>query len=239
MKTLVILHGWQGCKERWQPVKEKIEKNGVRVIVPDLPGFKKENALKEIWNLDSYVSWVKKLTEENIEGKFFLMGHSFGGRVAIKFSVRHPELLAGLILCDAAGVTPRSKIKIKFFAGSAKMGSLIFSLPGLRIFRSWAKKIAHFLVGANDYHFVQNPLMKEAFKKVINEDLTLLLPKIQNPTLIIWGEKDKTTPLDDAYLMKKEIKNSRLEILNNLSHTPYQEDPTKISELVTNFVQSE
>lgn len=209
------------------------------MIVPDLPGFKEETALKEIWNLDSYVSWVKKLTEENIGGKFFLMGHSFGGRVAIKFSIKYPELLSGLILCDAAGVTYRPKIKIRFFARLTQLGSLIFSLPGLKVLRPWAKKFVYFLIGTYDYRFIQNPLMKETFKKVVAEDLRSFLPQIKSPTLIIWGERDRMTPLDNAYLLKKEIKNSRLEVLKNLSHVSYQEDPMKISELVTNFVRSE
>jgi len=111
MKTLIILHGWQSSKEKWQKVKENIES--------DLPGFKPETQLKEPWSLDDYVDWLKDFSQT--KEKFFLMGHSFGGRVAIKFALRYPEKLYGLILVSAAGIkkknSPISKI-IPFFSST-------------------------------------------------------------------------------------------------------------------------
>ena len=89
MKTLIILHGWRSSKERWQNVKQNIESSGIKVIAPDIPGFKPETALREPWNLDNYVEWFKGfLAEQRISGQFFLLGHSFGGRILIKFSVK-------------------------------------------------------------------------------------------------------------------------------------------------------
>ena len=243
METLIILHGWQSSKERWAVVKEKIETEGCEVIVPDLPGFKKENELKRVWNLNDYVKWTKEFIErvcsERLKRgeKIFLLGHSFGGRIAIKFAVRYPELITGLILCDAAGVSPRPKLRVAFFAFLSQIGNLIFSLPVLKYLRPLAKRFIYFLIGTRDYRFIQGPLMKETFQRVIGEDLTSLLSQIKVPTLIIWGDRDRMTPLRDAYLMKKEIPDSKLEVLEGFSHVPHLENPKLLSCKIVNFIK--
>lgn len=79
MKTLIILHGWQSSKEKWQKVEENIESDEIEVIIPDLPGFKPETELKKAWNLDNYVEWLKDFSQERekacpelAEGFFFV-----------------------------------------------------------------------------------------------------------------------------------------------------------------------
>ena len=228
MVTLVLLHGWQSSKERWQRVKEEIKKGGIKVIVPDLPGFKKETELKRPWGLDDYVEWVKRSFFIN-EDQFFLAGHSFGGRIAIKFAIKYPEKLSGLILVSAAGIKPKRNPLVSIFVPIFKKLSF---LPGYRFFR---KIFYRFVLKKTDYVNLKGA-MKETFKKVINEDLTPLLPKIKVPTLIIWGEKDKITPLSDAFLMKKEIKNSKLEILKDIGHAPHLENPKVLSQKILNFI---
>lgn len=236
MKTLLILHGWQSSKEKWQAVKELAEKSGIKVIVPDLPGFKKENTLSRPWDLNDYVEWTRKFIRQNTSGQIFLLGHSFGGRIAIKFVVKYPEKLSGLILVSAAGITPRPKIKIAIFSIFSKIGHVIFSLPILKCFQPLAEKFTYFLAGEKDYYFIQNQFMKQTFKNIISENLNDLLLKIKTTTLIIWGEKDKMTPLQDAYVMNKKIKNSKLEILKNIQHLPYLESPVLLSEKIINFI---
>jgi len=238
MQTLLILHGWQSSGEKWQKVKEYLEKEGIRVIAPDLPGFKKENQLARAWDLNDYVGWVKQFIEENTSGPLFLLGHSFGGRVAIKFSAKYPEKLSGLILVSAAGITPRPKIKIKIFWVFSKIGHLIFSLPILRFFRTYAEKVVYFLAGEKDYRFIQQAFLKETFKKVISENLISLLPQIRTRTLMVWGEKDKMTPLEDAHIMKEKIKGSELEVLDDIGHLPYIESPELLSQKIIYFLKS-
>lgn len=243
MKTLLILHGWQSSKEKWQKVKEQIEKENkflfrkeeseiknIEVIVPDLPGFKTE--LAEVWNLDDYINWFYdfSLSKE----KFFLLGHSFGARLAIKFALRHPEKLNGLILVGAAGIKHKKTSLELFLSKIAKMGNKFYFLPFFSFFR---KIFYRFIVRKTDYLKTEG-LLKETFKKIVAEDLTPFLPQIQIPCLIIWGKNDKITPLEDANLLKERIKNSRLEILENVGHTPYLEAPEKLAEIIINFLIS-
>jgi pimeloyl-ACP methyl ester carboxylesterase len=230
--TIIILHGWQSSKEKWQAVKENLEKQGLKVIVPDLPGFKKETELKKPWDLDDYIDWFTQLNNREDES-FFLLGHSFGGRMAIKFAVKYPEKLKGLILVSAAGIKHKKTFKQNLFFQIAKIGGKFSFLPFFNFFR---KAFYKFIVREKDYVHTQG-FLKDAFKKIITEDLTDYLEKIKISTLIIWGGKDKITPLSDAHLINKKNPNSKLEVLKNVGHSPHQEAPEILAEKIINFIK--
>ena len=230
--TIIILHGWQSSKEKWQAVKENLEKQGLKIIVPDLPGFKKETELKNPWDLDDYINWFKNFSSE-ISEPFFLLGHSFGGRISIKYAAQHPEKLKGLILVSAAGIKHKRTFKQNLFFQIAKIGNKFSFLPFFNLFR---KAFYKFIVREKDYIHTQG-FLKETFKKIISQDLTPHLSQIKTPTLIIWGEKDKITLLSDANLMNKKIQNSKLEVLKNIGHSPYKEIPIDLANKVVNFIK--
>jgi len=230
---IVILHGWQSSKEKWNKVKEIIEEKGVKVIIPDLPGFKPETKLDYPWNLSDYLDWIENFIEEkknlgDLIEPFFLLGHSFGGRVSIKLALNHPEKLRGLILVSSAGIRNKKMLASKLIL----LNKLSF-LPGYLLLR---KAFYKFVIRRTDYLRVEG-VMKETFKKIIKEDLSVFLSKIKVKTLILWGKKDKVTPVSNAYLMKKKIEGSELKILENIGHTPYLEDPKTLANEILTFIQ--
>ncbi|MCX6764292.1 MAG: alpha/beta hydrolase [Candidatus Nealsonbacteria bacterium] len=233
-KSIVILHGWYSLKERWQKVKEIVEKEGIKAEIPDLPGFKEETKLNNPWSLNDYLNWMEKFIEDKknsgeLTEPFFLLGHSFGGRIAIKFAIKHPEKLKGLILLSAAGI----KSKENFIANSSLIFKQLHFLPGYDLFRKFFYK---FILRKTDYIKLEG-IMKETFKNVINEDLSDLLAEIKVKTLILWGGKDNVTPLSDAYFMKEKIVNSKLEILEGLNHTAYFENPEIVGPKILDFIE--
>lgn len=230
---IVILHGWQSSDEKWRKVKEIIEKEGVKVIVPDLPGFKPETKLDHPWNLSNYLDWAENFIEEKknsggLTEPFFLLGHSFGGRISIKFALNHPEKLRGLILISSAGI--RSK---RMLVSKLTFLNIFNFLPGYSLLR---KAFYKFIVRKTDYLRVEG-VMRETFKKIIMEDLSMFLSKIKVKTLILWGRKDKVTPVSNAYLMEEKIEGSELKILENIGHTPYLEDPEALASEILTFIQ--
>lgn len=229
MKTLIILHGWQSSKERWEKVKKEIGKEDIEVIIPDLPGFKKEAGLNRTWNLNDYVEWFNKFSQS--QENFFLLGHSFGGRIAIKFTAKYPEKIKGLILVSSAGIKPKKSFLISVFVPIFKIFSF---LPGYSFLREVFYK---YILRKTDYLKAKGAV-KETFKKIIEEDLTSYLSKIKIPTLILWGKSDKSTPLADAYLMKEKIKNSKLEIFKKVSHAPHLEKPEILSKKILEFLKN-
>lgn len=220
MQTVIILHGWGSCAEKWQEIKTSLESNDCKVLVPDLPGFGKSPPPKYAWSVDDYVDWLNGFCEKQELSQIFLMGHSFGGRIAIKFAVKYPEKLKGLILASSAGIKNKS-FSIKLMKEGAKL------LP---------RAVRRFL-GKFFYRSKGIGIMKEVFKNVIEEDLTPCLMQIKTPTLILWGKKDKLTPVKDGYLMKQKIPNSQLEVFENIGHSLRRENPELLIQKIKEFLR--
>jgi pimeloyl-ACP methyl ester carboxylesterase len=229
---ILILHGWGRGAISWQKTKELLENNGFSVLAPDLPGFGENPMSPTPWTINDYVEWVENLCQENGFYHFFLLGHSFGGRVAIKFALKYPEQLAGLILVSAGGVENEKTVKELTAAILAPYAKKFSFLPGYKL---WRKVFYRFILGRTDYLQAQG-VMKETFKNIVAENLTPLLEKIRVKTLIVWGENDRTLPLSDGRLMNQKIPGSQLEVLPNIDHKPHQENPQKLVEIIMSFM---
>ncbi len=226
METLFILHGWGSCAENWKGIKQSLESKRLKVAVPDLPGFGQAPPLKTAWFVDDYVQWLKDFCETENISQFFLFGHSFGGRLAIKFAAKYPEKLQGLILCAAAGIKPKKNLLI---LAIAKIGKIIFPYP-------FCRKIFYSKILRKTDYLKAQGIMKQVFKNVIEEDLTPYLAQIKVPTLILWGEKDKMTSVKNGYLMKEKIKNSQLKVFEGIGHSLRRENPQLLIKEIQDFL---
>lgn len=235
--SIVILHGWGSSSQSWQKVKELLEVRGFRVFVPDLPGFCDTPPPSSAWGLDEYAQWVKTYADQQGLDRFFLLGHSFGGRIANKFALQYPERLWGLILVASAGVTPRKKWKIAIFRVITKIGDRIFSPPPIRFLREIVRKIVYFLAQERDY-YKSGGIMRQIMKKALDEDLKPVLTGVQTPTLIVWGTDDKMTPIRDAHVFHDNIKRSKLVVFEGGKHGLNLQMPDKLANTVVEWIGS-
>jgi len=233
MKKLVFLHGWvnkyiinkdKNIEEFYQDLLNELKKYfEVHFVI--LPGFSNNpEPLKEYF-LDDYVEYVKNYVELNKLNNFYLMGHSFGGQIACKFAYLYPEKVEKLILYNAACIRKES-IKQKLLKPLRKIGQFIF-----KIFPLFKKAVYKFLTGST-YYLQLSPIMKKTYQNVIKEDLTPLLEKIKVQTIIIWGAKDRITPLWQGKLMKKLIPNSQIFINKSGDHNFHKKDPKFIIDIL-------
>jgi len=239
MNTILILHGWGIGSKTWVKVKEILEGRGHKVYAPDLPGFGDSPAPEKPWSVDDYVRWVLNYCKKNNLSRFFLIGHSFGGGIAVKSASQFPDMIKMLVLVAAK---LRRQKTIRYYGGMilARAGNLVFYTPLFSFLRPLARKILYKLIGAKDYYKLELNkayIMKETFKKVVKEDLTGHLAKINIPTLIIWGKKDNITPVKDAYLINREVRGSKLEIIENGRHALNLEAPEILAEKIIKFIE--
>jgi pimeloyl-ACP methyl ester carboxylesterase len=235
-EPLLILHGWDGSSNSWVDVQKILAGQGLKVIVLDLPGFGKSSSPSFPWGVTDYSELVLNFINKMGLRKVDLLGHSFGGRIAIKFAVSHPERLRKLILCASAGIkhplTPFQLIILKI----SIVGNFFFSKRPFKRLKDIAQNFFYSILRHKDYAKAKG-VMKETLKKVLEEDLKPELYQIKADTLLIWGEKDKAVPLKDAYLMKESIPQSILKIIPDASHTPNLEFPEKLADIVINFLK--
>jgi pimeloyl-ACP methyl ester carboxylesterase len=237
MAKVLILHGWGSSAKNWQKVKSILESQGVEVFLPDLPGFGLSPALEKPWSVSDYAQWVFDYCRQQNLSQFFLLGHSFGGGVAVKLASSFPLALKGLIL--AAPALKRRKGPFYWLVlVLAKIGGFIFSLPVLSFLEPWARKVVYFIIGKHDYYRLEKEAVKKTFKNVVEEDLTGYLPKINAPCLIVWGDKDAATPFQDASLIQQSIKNSRLEVIKEAGHALNLHNTEILTEKILNFIKT-
>lgn len=235
-KPLLILHGWGASSNSWIKVQELLAPQGYKVIVPDFPGFGKSKTPSKPWGVGDYSNFVLNLAKKFGLQNFFLLGHSFGGRIATKFAVSYPNRITRLILCDSAGIKQKWGLKEKFAFQLAKLGNAIFTPKLLRRFKDRARNLFYIFLRHKDYAKADGS-MKETIKKIFEEDLLPDLSQIKIPALIIWGKNDKLVPVKHAYIFKEKIKNSKLEILPKIGHSPHLEIPEKLTEIIVQFLR--
>ncbi|MEK7203169.1 MAG: alpha/beta hydrolase [Patescibacteria group bacterium] len=228
-KQLLILPGWDGTKKSWQEFINIIQKD-YQVICLELPCFGNKPCPDKIWGVEDYSAFViQKIKNLNLI-KPALLGHSFGGQIAANIAANNPELISQLILSGAVVSRPVNNFKKIIFGFLAIFGKFFFQLPIACQFTKKAKKILYRLADSPDYNNTSG-IKREIFKKVIRQDITDQLNKINLPVLIVWGGKDRYAPLKTGKKLAKLIKNSQLKIIPNGKHglhISHQDDFYKI-----------
>jgi len=216
--AIILLHGWGADSNTMRPLLKYLKNNTqkLKVISMDFPGFGLSDLPPTPWGIDDYVQHLLSFMEELGIPTAILLGHSFGGRVAIKFAALNPDRVKKLILVDSAGIIPKRGINYYskvFIAKTIKHIKIALQKIGVNM--SSVKKVGSNL-GSEDYK--QAGKMRGTFVKVVNQDLKEFMPMIKSQTLLIWGDKDESTPLQDAYCMNTLIPNSSLFVIEGAGH---------------------
>lgn len=231
METLIILHGWSYSTEKWKPFLKLLERNGIEHEMLKIPGL--TAPLGNVWTLDDYISWLHRQTSK-IHHPISMLGHSNGGRIAAAFSAKYPDKISSLILIDSAGIIHRdikTLLKKGFFGTAAKIGKRITNSHLIR-------DLFYKVVGEQDY-LRADPNLKKTMFNLISRDLEQAFSKIKVPTLIIWGENDKITPVSDGKKIHNLVLNSKLEIIKNARHSPQLTHSNQVAKLILQFINND
>lgn len=228
---VLVLHGWGAYLAAVEPIVSALERE-TEVLALDMPGFGDSGDPPAAWDSEDYARFVVAWLEQAGVRRCHVIGHSFGGRVAICLSARHPELVERLILCDAAGLRPKRGWRYRYRVGLAKLGRLLglFGPPGRRLQERIRARVA-----SSDY-LNASPALRETFRRVIGEDLEPHLPAISAPCLLVWGSADEDTPLWMGRRMEELLPDGALVVFEGAGHYSYAEDPARFAQLSRHFL---
>lgn len=221
-KDLVFLHGYLADKNSFYPQIEYFSRF-YRVTAFDFPGFGQSDPLTEAWSVGDYADWTEKfLRERGIEFPN-VIAHSFGGRVAVKCLSRHP-LFDRAVLLGCAGIVPERTLSYRL------------RVRAYRAVKRVAPRFAEKRFGSAEYRTL-SPVMRESYKKIVNEDLREDAKSITRPVLFVNGEKDTAAPVSSARIYVSCVKGSRLAVLDGCGHFAHLDNPLAFNLAAEEFFQ--
>ena len=226
-ETVLLLHGWGANITLYQSIVDTL-KQGRRVLALDMPGFGKTPEPERPWCVDDYVDFVLKfILSFNLE-KFSVEVDSFGGRVFFKMNAKEnlPFTIERAVLIDSAGILPKKTVGQKVSLRCYKIGRAFMSTKVMHFLYPDAVEDMRRKRGSSDYNSA-TPLMRDTLVKVVNEDLEPLIHLVKCPTLLIWGDLDTATPIEDARRMEELIADAGLVVCEGAGHFSYAEQPVK------------
>ncbi len=217
---LLILHGWGQTHQNLTPLAKRLPSN-VDPILLDLPGFGNARTPPTTWSAFDYADhFINYLDVHEIE-KTAVLGHSFGGKVAMCLAIRYPHRVKQLILLAPSGLRPQPPFTKKLRMNGIKiLGKAIKGYD--RVFQS--EHFKTFFIpqyGSRDYQ--QAGDMRSILVRSVNEDLSEEVKQIRCPTLLLWGEKDSATPLEMAHRLLQSIPRAKLQLFPHHDHYLFED----------------
>jgi pimeloyl-ACP methyl ester carboxylesterase len=220
-KDIVLLHGWGQNIEMMKPLGDPFS-DRYRITILDLPGFGQSEEPKEAWTMSNYNEMLEDFLNQVQVKKPIMIGHSFGGRLAIRYSAEHP--IEKLVLFGAPCIRIQEELPV-----TVKILKSLKQVPGLDNLGEYMKKF----IGSRDYK-AASPIMRKTLVEVVNEDLSKYAREIEEPTLLIWGDQDTEAPVREAKELEKIMIDAGLILLPG-THYAYLENLPRVVSILESF----
>lgn len=247
-QAIVLLHGTSASLHTWDGWADGL-KGEHRVIRMDLPGFGLTGPMPDgNYQLTHYVEVLVALLDQLGVKQAVVAGNSFGGGLAWKLAVDHPERVSKLVLVDAAGYPydPKS-VPIGFKVAQiswlrpvmenvlprSMIESSVRNVYGdpSRITPELIDRYFELTLRAGNRH-----ALGERFRQSPGGQYAAQIPSVKQPTLILWGGQDRLIPPDNAEHFQRDIAGSRMVVFDALGHVPHEEDPATTVAAVKSFL---
>ncbi len=246
---LVLIHGFGASSFSWRenigPLKEHF-----RVLVPDLPGHGQTRGVPGAdYSLASLAVGLRAGLEARGISRAAVAGNCFGGGLALLLAHFYPEMVSHLILVDPAAVltrlpllfTPlRTPILGKLVAAS--LGPWVLHL-GLRLaYHDWSLITPQVIEGYSPTYLdiKQRLTLWEMCQKMVflpQKQVGKILAGIHQPTILIWGRKDRILPLRQGYRFLSYRPQTPAFFLREIGHAPQEEAPDKVNKIIIDFLK--
>jgi pimeloyl-ACP methyl ester carboxylesterase len=245
---IVLLHGTAASLHTWQGWADAL-KTWRRIIRFDLPGFGLTGPAPDgDYTMDNYVRFVGAMLDKLGVKRCVLGGNSFGGFLAWRTALAHPERVDKLILVDAGGYAlPATAPPLGFRIAQLPVFNRIFekTLPrglvesSVRAVYGDPDKVTPALVDL--YYDIalragNRQALAQRFAQARPGEFADRIPRLTQPTLILWGGRDTLVPLEAAERFHRDIAGSKLVIFAELGHVPHEEDPARTAAAVKDFL---
>lgn len=221
-KDLVFFHGYGANKECFLPQINYFSRF-YRVTAFDFPAFGESDDIPMPWSVGDYARYTEDFLDGLALVEPYVLAHSFGARVAIKMAASgYP--FEKMVLTGGAGIilnrNAAYRIKVKLYRAVKKL------------FPEYAER----RFGSEEYRAL-SPVRRESYKKIVNEDLREDAQKVAPPVLLLYGERDKTTPVKAGEIYRDKMPNAELCVLKNCGHFAFLDDAVLFNRTMEEFLE--
>ncbi len=257
--ALLLIHGVGDNSKSWETVHAKLAQR-FTVIAPDLLGHGESDKPHADYSLPAFANGMRDLLAVLGIDRVTVVGHSFGGGVAMQFAYQYPQLVERIVLVSAGGVAKDVSLALRLAAmplGAEALGML--RAPGVmpairRVGRAVQTVLGSTRFGRDAADVVDllegflDPAGLAAFGRTLRSvvdargqyvtmlDRSYLVKSV--PVQIVWGEDDLIIPVEHAHTAHAAMPGSRMEIFENSGHMPFHDHPDRFVEVVERFVDS-
>ena len=233
--ALVLIHGSNASLYTWEPWAKRLS-DRFRVITLDLPGHGLTGAVP---NRDYTQEGMVKFIDEvaGILGlhRFVIGGNSMGGRASLLFTIKHPERVTHLVLVDSGGLPTKqvesTPLAYRLMGIPIANRLLLHITPRSLVVDGLNSAIVHKDIITDEmidryWDFIRMDGTREATiirSRIRDKRIRDDIPNLKTPTLILWGEEDRTIPVEAAYAFHAAIAGSKLIVYPKTGHIPQEE----------------
>ncbi len=251
---IVLLHGWAGAMGDWSPLEPYLQPEGATTYLAyDAAGFgqsqfpSKEVAAEADYRIERYVEDLRALLDAEGFDTVHLVGHSWGGVIAMSFAARYPARVASLVAIGAAYFDPANRLHVTLKWVSYLIAWLLVLSKG------WLRRSPRLRGWAVRRYFAKKPdsatserLMTEVLagdnQAILQTLLTgyevrfkVICPLITSPTLYLGCNKDVVAPPSYVKPFVALTPQAQYRLLTDCGHFPSLEKPAELGQLVSDF----
>ncbi len=236
---MVFLHGWALGQRSYRRALKRLVHLGCRVYAPALPGFGGTPNLPAAPSFDGYANWVAKFLDAvGVDEPAFVVGHSFGGGVAIKLAHDHPERVRFLVLVNSVGGTTWSFANLAHMATTKAPWTWPFQSPQEILPLHYMRRVLPIIVEDAVPNLMRNPLgLLNVLNLVRRADLLAELQELKRrelPVVVLWGDHDTVIPRESFAALCRAI-GSDGEVVEG-RHSWLLADPDAFGSILTNSI---
>ncbi|MGE5698091.1 MAG: alpha/beta fold hydrolase [Candidatus Sericytochromatia bacterium] len=250
-EVLLLIHGVGGSSQNWRELAP-ILSTKYRVIAPDLLGHGESDKPRGDYSLGAFAVWLRDFLDALGISKVTVVGHSFGGGVALQFAHQHKEYVRRLVLVSSGGLGGDlgNLLRMLSLPGAELALRLIASRPAIKaagMFRarkSSPDSVTRYSETFRAHAALSNRDNRQAFLRTLRSVVdhrgqavcALNRLHVDLPTMIIFGDQDRCIPVAHAYAAHSAMPGSRLHVLPGVLHHPHVERPETVMTLIDDFM---
>jgi pimeloyl-ACP methyl ester carboxylesterase len=235
---LVLVHGFLGGAGYWVPQLAHFGAS-FDVIAVDLPGFAASHAEPAQESIEGFAAAVLDLADRLQLPRFCLIGHSMGGMIAQRMTLDHGHRIDRLVLYGTAATGELPHRFETFEESIARLAAIGIEAGGRKIVQSW------FVAGEASPFY---PLCWEAglglttdaaikaLRAIMKWNARGRLRELKVPTLVISGDRDRSTPPTESLALWQGIEGAQLCIVPGCAHAVHLERPALFNDVVGSFL---